>query len=393
MTKAFWRLLVSQSVANLADVFFRVVIIANIFVLSGSILATSMAPILIGLSSFVASFLVPLVTRKIALNKVLLLTQGGKTVIFLLLVFLFYRFGNVSLLFLYVFIILISLLDGFAAPVSHAIIPQYATDLGKANAALSMSDESIQLVGWGLGGLLFAIMGLRTSMLIILGMFIIATVVMGFLPSVDMEEIASETSFETLTKGWRLVIKRPQLRFLVQANLLEILANTIWVSSVILVFVTDILHQTESYWGYANSAYSLGILLGGFLVFRLSEKFLNYKWQSIFFSLLAMAIVTLCIIQVPKANYFLIFSALTGFLSQLKEISESVMLQESVDDYNLVNVYSVFEVISTLAFSCFVFLIGLITDYFGVLTGFWLAIVCLILESILVFINRNKLIK
>ncbi len=393
MTKAFWRLLVSQSVANLADVFFRVVIIANIFVLSGSILATSMAPILIGLSSFVASFLVPLVTRKIALNKVLLLTQGGKTVIFLLLVLLFYRFGNVSLLFLYVFIILISLLDGFAAPVSHAIIPQYATDLGKANAALSMSDESIQLVGWGLGGLLFAIMGLRTSMIIILVMFIISTVVMCFLPLVDIEKVESETSFETLTKGWFLVIKHLQLRFLVQANLLEILSNTIWVSSVILVFVTDILHQTESYWGYANSAYSLGILLGGFLVFRLSEKILNYKWQSMVFSLLAMAIVTLCIIQVPKANYFLIFSALTGFLSQLKEISESVMLQESVDDYNLVNVYSVFEVISTLAFSCFVFLIGLITDYFGVLTGFWLAIVCLILESILVFINRSKLIK
>lgn len=393
MTKAFWRLLVSQSVANLADVFFRVVIIANIFVLSGSILATSMAPILIGLSSFVASFLVPLVTRKIALNKVLLLTQGGKTVIFLLLVLLFYRFGNVSLLFLYVFIILISLLDGFAAPVSHAIIPQYATDLGKANAALSMSDESIQLVGWGLGGLLFAIMGLRTSMIIILVMFIISTVVMCFLPLVDIEKVESETSFETLTKDWFLVIKHPQLRFLVQANLLEILANTTWVSSVILVFVTDILHQTESYWGYANSAYSLGILLGGFLVFRLSEKILNYKWQSMFFSLLAMAIVTLCIIQVPKANYFLIFSALTGFLSQLKEISESVMLQESVDDYNLVNVYSVFEVISTLAFSCFVFLIGLITDYFGVLTGFWLAMVCLILESILVFINRSKLIK
>lgn len=298
MTKAFWRLLISQSVANLADVFFRVVIIANIFVLSGSILATSMAPILIGLSSFVASFLVPLVTRKIALNKVLLLTQGGKTVIFLLLVLLFYRFGNVSLLFLYVFIILISLLDGFAAPVSHAIIPQYATDLGKANAALSMSDESIQLVGWGLGGLLFAIMGLRTSMIIILVMFIISTVVMCFLPLVDIEKVESETSFETLTKGWFLVIKHPQLRFLVQANLLEILANTI-----------------------------------------------------------------------------------------------SVMLQESVDDYNLVNVYSVFEVISTLAFSCFVFLIGLITDYFGVLTGFWLAIVCLILESILVFINRSKLIK
>ncbi len=391
MTKAFWRLLVSQAVANLADVFFRVVVIANIFILSGSVVATSMAPILIGLSAFLASFLVPLVTRRIALNKILLFTQGGKTLCFALLLLLISRCGTISLPLLYAFIIIISLLDGFAAPVSHAIIPRYATDLGKANAALSMSEESVQLVGWGLGGLLFVLLGLRTSMVIILGLFVIATAIMAFMPLVETEEIESETSLDTLLKGWVLVIKRPQLRFLIQANLLEILANTVWVSSVILIFVTDILHQTESFWGYTNSAYSLGILLGGFIVFRLSESFLNYKWQSMIFSLLAMAIVTLCIIQVPKANYFLIFSALIGFLSQLKEISESVLLQESVDENDLVNVYSVFEVISTLAFSAFVFLMSLVTDSFGVLVSFWLAVICLLVEAILVFYNRSHI--
>ena len=391
MTKAFWRLLVSQAVANLADVFFRVVVIANIFILSGSVVATSMAPILIGLSAFLASFLVPLVTRRIALNKILLFTQGGKTLCFALLLLLISRCETILLPLLYAFIIMISLLDGFAAPVSHAIIPRYATDLGKANAALSMSEESVQLVGWGLGGLLFVLLGLHTSMVIILVLFVIATAIMAFMPLVETEEIESETSFDTLLKGWILVIKRPQLRFLIQANLLEILANTIWVSSVILIFVTDILHQTESFWGYTNSAYSLGILLGGFIVFRLSESFLNYKWQSMIFSLLAMAIVTLCIIQVPKANYFLMFSALIGFLSQLKEISESVLLQESVDENDLVNVYSVFEVISTLAFSVFVFLMSLVTDYFGVLVSFWLAAICLVVEAILVFYNRSHI--
>ena len=45
---------------------------------------------------------------------------------------------------------------------------------------------------------------------------------------------------------------------------------------------------------------------------------------------------------------FLLFSALVGMLSQLKEVPESVFLQETVEENNLVNVYSVLEVISTL---------------------------------------------
>lgn len=56
MSKAIRQLLISQGIANLADVFFRVVVIANVFILSGSVIATSIVPILIGLSSFLASF-------------------------------------------------------------------------------------------------------------------------------------------------------------------------------------------------------------------------------------------------------------------------------------------------------------------------------------------------
>ncbi|HAR6564973.1 TPA: MFS transporter, partial [Staphylococcus pseudintermedius] len=71
MTKAIKQLLISQAVSNLADVFLRVVVIANVFTITKSVIATSMVPILIGLSSFIASFLVPLVTKKMLLNRVL----------------------------------------------------------------------------------------------------------------------------------------------------------------------------------------------------------------------------------------------------------------------------------------------------------------------------------
>ena len=134
------------------------------------------------------------------------------------------------------------------------MIPRYATNLGKANAALSMSGEGVQLIGWGLGGLLYTSLGLFPTLLIVLLLYLLSTFVMLFLPQAKIDQLEAETNLDTLVKGWKLVAKNPKLKLFVQANLLEDFSNTIWVSSVILVFVTEVLKQTESYWGYSNTA-------------------------------------------------------------------------------------------------------------------------------------------
>ena len=389
MSNSFIKLLVSQLFANLADIFFRVTIIANIYIISKSVIATSLVPILIGVSSFVASLLVPLVTKRLALNRVLSLSQFGKTILLAILVGMFILMQSVAPLGTYLFVVAISILDGFAAPVSYAIVPRYATDLGKANSALSMSGEAVQLVGWGLGGLLFATIGLLPTTFIILILYIISSFLMLFLPNAEVEVLESETNLEILLKGWKLVARDPRLRLFVSANLFEIFSNTIWVSSIILVFVTELLNETESYWGYSNTAYSIGIIISGLIAFRLSEKFLALKWESILFPLVAMAIVTLTILYFPNAQMFLVFSALVGMLSQLKEVPETVFLQETVEENNLVNVYSVLEVISTLAFSVFVLLMSYITESFGISISFWLSAICLMIEAILIYIRRD----
>lgn len=389
MSNSFIKLLVSQLFANLADIFFRVTIIANIYIISKSVIATSLVPILIGISSFVASLLVPLVTKRLALNRVLSLSQFGKTILLTILVGMFTVMQSVAPLVTYLFVVAISILDGFAVPVSYAIVPRYATDLGKANSALSMTGEAVQLVGWGLGGLLFATIGLLPTTFIILILYIISSFLMLFLPKAEVEVLESETNLEILLRGWKLVARDPRLRLFVSANLLEIFSNTIWVSSIILVFVTELLNKTESYWGYSNTAYSIGIIISGLIAFRLSEKFLAAKWESILFPLVAMAIVTLTILYFPNAQMFLVFSALVGMLSQLKEVPESVFLQETVEENNLVNVYSVLEVISTLAFSVFVLLMSYITESFGISISFWLSAICLMIEAILIYIRRD----
>ena len=389
MSNSFIKLLVSQLFANLADIFFRVTIIANIYIISKSVIATSLVPILIGISSFVASLLVPLVTKRLALNRVLSLSQFGKTILLTILVGMFTVMQSVAPLGTYLFVVAISILDGFAAPVSYAIVPRYATDLGKANSALSMSGEAVQLVGWGLGGLLFATIGLLPTTFIILILYIISSFLMLLLPKAEVEVLDSETNLEIVLKGWKLVARDPRLRLFVSANLLEIFSNTIWVSSIILVFVTELLNETESYWGYSNTAYSIGIIISGLIAFKLSEKFLAAKWESILFPLVGMVIVTLTILYFPNAQMFLLFSALVGMLSQLKEVPESVFLQETVEENNLVNVYSVLEVISTLAFSVFVLLMSYITENFGISISFWLSAICLMIEAILIYIRRD----
>ena len=389
MSNSFIKLLVSQLFANLADIFFRVTIIANIYIISKSVIATSLVPIFIGISSFVASLLVPLVTKRLALNRVLSLSQFGKTILLAILVGMFTVMQSVAPLVTYLFVVAISILDGFAAPVSYAIVPRYATDLGKANSALSMSGEAVQLVGWGLGGLLFATIGLLPTTFIILMLYIISSFLMLFLPKAEVEVLESETNLEILLKGWKLVARDPRLRLFVSANLFETFSNTIWVSSIILVFVTELLNETESYWGYSNTAYSIGIIISGLIAFRLSEKFLAAKWESILFSLVGMVIVTLTILYFPNAQMFLLFSALVGMLSQLKEVPESVFLQETVEENYLVNVYSVLEVISTLAFSVFVLLMSYITENFGISISFWLSAICLMIEAILIYIRRD----
>ena len=389
MSNSFIKLLVSQLFANLADIFFRVTIIANIYIISKSVIATSLVPILIGVSSFVAGLLVPLVTKRLALNRVLSLSQFGKTILLAILVGMFIAMQSVAPLVIYLFVVVISILDGFAAPVSYAIVPRYATDLGKANSALSMSGEAVQLVGWGLGGLLFATIGLLPTTFIILILYIISSFLMLFLPNAEVEVLESETNLEILLKGWKLVARDPRLRLFVLANLFEIFSNTIWVSSIMLVFVTELLNKTESYWGYSNTAYSIGIIISGLMAFRLSEKFLAAKWESILFPLVAMAIVTLTILYFPNEQMFLVFSALVGMLSQLKEVTESVFLQETVEENHLVNVYSVLEVISTLSFSVFVLLMSYITESFGISISFWLSAICLMIEAILIYIRRD----
>lgn len=54
-----------------------------------------------------------------------------------------------------------SFLDGWTTPARNALIPRLASGEGlmRANSLVSVSDQTVQLAGWGLSGVLVAMLG------------------------------------------------------------------------------------------------------------------------------------------------------------------------------------------------------------------------------------------
>ena len=388
MFRSFYLLVTSQSLANLADVFLRLSLIADIYLVTHSVMATTVIPVLIGLSAFIASFLVPLVTKKLPMNQVLSFTQLAKTLLLLLLV-VSLNICAYPIAIVYLCIVGISIFDGFAQPVSSALIPTYLTDLARGNALFATVSEIISVVGWSLGGILYGYLHLVGSLWVIFALYLLASILSFVLPTAQCEAIENETSWQSVTKGWRFIFTNKTLSVVVGCNLFEILANSIWVSSIILVFVTQILHQDEHYWGYINTTYSLGIILGGALIYRYAEKVSDKKCKSIILALLFAASMTLIGLVSANVWIFLICSVGIGFFSQLKEIPETVLLQSAVAENQLVHLYAALEVISTLSFSLFTLVMSSLAQYFGVRVVFMIAILALVVEAWIYYRNQN----
>lgn len=388
MFRSFHLLVTSQSLANLADVFLRLSLIADIYLVTHSVMATTVIPVLIGLSAFIASFLVPLVTKKFPMNQVLSFTQLAKTLLLLLLV-VSLNICAYPIAIVYICIVGISIFDGFAQPVSSALIPTYLTDLARGNALFATISEIISVVGWSLGGILYGYLHLIGSLWVIFALYLLASILSFVLPTAQCEVIENETSWQSVTKGWRFIFTNKTLSVVVGCKLFEILANSIWVSSIILVFVTQILHQDEHYWGYINTTYSLGIILGGALIYRYAEKVSDKKCKSIILALLFAASMTLIGLVSANVWIFLICSVGIGFFSQLKEIPETVLLQSAVAENQLVHLYAALEVISTLSFSLFTLVMSSLAQYFGVRVVFMIAILALVVEAWIYYRNQN----
>lgn len=401
MNKSSFRFLwIGQSLANSGDVFYMVGLIAIIYELTGSVTYMAFVPFFITTSRFLSGLVAPLIIERVKLKPLLAYSQSGKTVAIIILtgyIEFFYSFNTSFLIFL--FVIVISFLDGWANPARNALIPILVEQdtLVKANSFLAILDQTIRLGGWAVGGMLVAIMGGTNVIWLTFILFVASTIMMFLISNIDGnimidEQTKKSSNWEVLKKGWVTIWQTPTLRTISIVEFFESIANVVWVAAIMYVYVDQVLQTGEQWWGYINATFFAGLMIGGFLSLRSSHLVDRLSSNVIVGGAFLSSLTTLMFGLTSTPWMALVISLLFGIVNQIKDVAQETLVQRSVVYRLLPNIYSAKDALITAIFGISSLILGNLTDLFGVRFTFILAATLLFFSAIFVMINKNKII-
>lgn len=374
--QGFTQLIIGQTVANVGDTIYIVAIISSIFSWTDSALAAALVPVLVTGGGVISGFLAPVITSYFRLEQVLKVSQMCKTaLLFFMTAYLYLKAETMNLLVLYCLVALISFLDGCSEPISRALIPKYVEKhrLVKANGIFNSMLQTVNIGSWAIGTSLLLVFSVHQLVLLDSFLFLSASIVLAFLPRTTREKNEKQPLGHQLFIGWRWIMKDPLVRVIVGMDMLESIANTAWVSAIVLVFVREVMQAPDAWWGYINATYFVGALLGSALVMRFSERFDKNKRTAIVMGAILGGLITVAVALLGDRFLILGLSVLIGLFSQIKNIPQASLIQQKVAADRLVAIYAASGILNSGVFALFTLLMGQVADVFDVRWVFFLS--------------------
>ncbi|WP_341323564.1 MFS transporter [Solibacillus sp. FSL H8-0523] len=367
MKKSFHFLWISQLFANLGDVFYIVGLISILYQASESPFYMALLPFLNMTGRMISSSFAPLVFNHYRLKQLLVISQALKTA--LLLILAVGSLYTLSLYFMFSIIFAVAFLDGLAQPASTALIPRIVdkSQLLRANGLLSMINESTQLGGWALGGILVAAMNGEIVIWITFILFVLSTLCLLFvIDHTPFERKRNIPKKQQLTEGFQLIWNNHSFRTIHVMVIFESIANVVWVAAIMYLFVADVLHVSEAWWGYINTTFFIGLVIGGFICTKYEQFFEKNLKYIVLFSSFAMAITMILFGFNRVAIVALLLSLFFGVFDQFKGILLGTWLQLKATDDQLIKVYSAQGVLTSMLFGLSTLLAGVFANVFSV---------------------------
>lgn len=390
--QAFKKLVVGQILANIGDTIYTVAVVSSIFSLTHSALAASIVPVLITGGTIISGLLVPMIITHFSITSVIKVSQSCKVLIlFLLAIYLQYRIAQPNVIIIYLLVAGISFFDGFTDPISMALVPHYVEKelLMKANSLFSTLLQLVSIGSWAIGSSLLIVFTINEIVWLDLLIFIISATIFWFLPKIQIAVNVKKNKKENLLSGWHEIRTHEIIKTVVVMDVLESIANTAWVSAIILVFVRKVLHVSDNWWGYINATYFIGAMIGSLIVMRLSKWINKNKSKSIYWGSFISAIATVIVSISWNPILILVCSIFIGLFSQIKNIPQATAVQQKMSKSKLAAIYASTGVLYTGAFSISILLMGVISDLCGVRIVFVLSGALLLLVAIIARKKKN----
>ncbi|MPM56862.1 hypothetical protein SDC9_103678 [bioreactor metagenome] len=395
LNRNFVLLLSGQSLANIGDVLYMVSVISTIFSLIDSATAASFVPFTITSSMFVSSLLTPLLIGKVNLKWLMAGSQIGKTIVLTVLGFMLIDISVSNYYFIFVMIGLIGLLDGCANPIRQTLIPHYVKPehLVQVNGIAETVTQIIQAVMWFVGSLFLVILSSHQLIWVVVGMFILSSILLCFLENVNHQTTESQGKLEQIKKGWKTLSNTPVLKRIACIDFLETIAGTVWIAAILYVFVSEALNVDEKWWGFINGSYFFGLILASIYCIKyasfIEKKLATFVFVGSFVSFLTTILFGL------NSNPFLalILSFCVGLFEQFKSIPQQTVIQTSVSKEQLVTVYTSLGAIGTGTFGIGSMIMGVLADLYGVRRVFIISGVLLVIVSVIVHKNKQLFVR
>lgn len=376
-SKSFRLLWVGQSFANLGDVLYIVGLISILYSLTGSALYLALLPFLNTFGHFLSGMISPILLNKYRLKSLLVSSQFLKTVLLFGLSILISFQANLTIWVIFLFIFMIAFLDGWAMPATNAMLPRLIGkhEIVKANSFVSVISESVNIGGWAVGGVFVAIVTGENVIWFTCMLFIVSSLMMLGIDdqtsfSVKKEKVKTS---ELLKDSWVMIWKNPLFRSIHMLILIEAIANVVWIAAIIYVFVADVLQADESWWGYLNTAFFIGLLLGGLICSKFSIYIEQNLRKIMIITSFSVSVVTFLFGFNSVAGLALLLAIFHGLIEQVKGITMNTYLQKEAVGEDLPKLYAAQSALISLLFGLSSLLFGMITEFWGVRLAFTIA--------------------
>jgi MFS family permease len=386
VSRSFYALLVSQTSTNLSFALYIMVVVMYLYNKTGSTALSTMVTLISIASRMVSGMLLPTISDRFKLPTLLMLSQLIQLVFLSGLIVLIHQpFSIFILILIFVFMSFISFFNGFFSPIKSSIVRAIVSesDRVKANSLISSVEQTFLFAGWAFGGVLISILGKQITLGIA---FFLILLSIGSLYIVRVNETSKIESkdglISRLTAGWKYLLQHQGLRIIVIMDLMESFVGTIWIGAVTLTYVEEALGKGEAWWGYINGAYYLGTMIGGFIVYRLSNMMIGRLSIFMIFGSLMFGLLTFIYGFVSNPYLALCLVLLMGPSYQIRDLAQETMFQNSANEKTLTKILSARSALIQLTIIFSIITIGVLTDIIGVRLVYILS-GCLLMSSAL----------
>ncbi|MFJ5749519.1 MFS transporter [Peribacillus frigoritolerans] len=392
---SFRCLWIGQIFANLGDIFYVVGLISLLYNLTGSAFYLSLLPFITTIFRFISSLLAPLVIDRFPLKRIIVQSQWWKTILLVCLGIFIISFDHGFSVAVIFFIALISLLDGVAAPVSAALVPQLVPKVErmKANGFLNVITQTIFVAGWPLGSVLLISTNSSFIIWLTVMLYAVSTIYTGRIkvPEQATDPVAP-SNWDSIKSGWVAVRQIPTIRTLISIDFITTLASSVWVAAVIYIYVEQNLQLGEEWWGYINTSYFVGMIFSGLIVIRFAKLLEKYIGFFITFGLFLSSLLILLFGTTSIPALALLLACLYGLPEQIREVIYTKLFQDHATEKTLAKIHAVWGAVINLTFAGSVLLLGFITETYSVKTTFQFSSTLIFLAFLYAAFKRNDLI-